>query len=64
MDAVKEITFKTKLSPAQVVARHCYAQTYEKKYVEEWEEQLRNGMWGGRGEADGEANDAEQLRPT
>ena len=51
----------------QVVARHAYALTYEREYVEQWEEQLGQGMWGGKGpetHEDGEdGEDREVLRP-
>jgi RNA-dependent RNA polymerase len=39
------VGFKTSLTKEQVVARHCYALTYEKEYVEEWESQLKVGQW-------------------
>jgi RNA-dependent RNA polymerase len=45
MNAIEGLTFKTSLSKEQVVARHCYALTYEKEFVEEWESQLKAGMW-------------------
>jgi RNA-dependent RNA polymerase len=56
--AVEGLNFKTSLSKEQVVARHCYALTFEKEYVEEWEAQLKAGQW--YHEDDGEGDD---LRP-
>ncbi|WVQ95053.1 hypothetical protein IAU59_002145 [Kwoniella sp. CBS 9459] len=47
MEAVANIEFKTRLTPAQLVARHAYALTYEKEYVEEWERQRIAGTWDG-----------------
>ena len=47
--AIQGITFKTRLNEMQVVARHAYAMTFEKEFVEQWEEQLSRGMWGGKG---------------
>jgi RNA-dependent RNA polymerase len=47
--AVRNITFTNRLTDLQLIARHAYALTFEKEYVEQWEEQLRQGMWGGRG---------------
>ncbi|WVQ80183.1 hypothetical protein IAT38_002288 [Cryptococcus sp. DSM 104549] len=62
MAAVRDITFRTKLSAAQVVARHCYALTYEEKYVKEWEEQLSRGEWHGQ-VAEEDEDYKESLRP-
>lgn len=45
LKAVEGLNFKTSLSKEQVVARHCYALTFEKEYVEEWEAQLKAGRW-------------------
>ena len=45
--AIESITFRSRLTEMQVVARHAYALTFEKEYVEEWEEELKKGMWGG-----------------
>lgn len=44
MKAVQDIKFHTRLTPAQIVARHCYAMTYEQKFVEEWEEDQKKGF--------------------
>ncbi|EIW68226.1 hypothetical protein TREMEDRAFT_74213 [Tremella mesenterica DSM 1558] len=44
----------TRLTPIQVIARHCYALTYEREYVMEWEEALKKG---------GDEEDGELLRP-
>jgi RNA-dependent RNA polymerase len=46
MAAVQDLKFKTSLTADQVVARHCYALTFEREFVEEWEEELKRGMWG------------------
>jgi len=48
MRAVEEsgVAFRTSLTKEQVVARHCYALTYEREYVQEWENQLKAGQWG------------------
>jgi RNA-dependent RNA polymerase len=57
MKAVQDITFRTRLTPEQVVARHCYALTYEKRYVEAWEEEQRRGF------LEEEGGDVEYMRP-
>ncbi len=31
----------------QVVARHAYALTYEREYVQQWAEEQMAGQWGG-----------------
>ncbi|WVF67576.1 hypothetical protein IAT40_002334 [Kwoniella sp. CBS 6097] len=49
MEVVANIEFKTRLTPAQLVARHAYSLTYEKDYVEEWERQRSAGAWDGYG---------------
>lgn len=47
MRAVEDlgVTFTTSLKKEQIVARHCYALTYERQYVEEWEKQIKAGRW-------------------
>lgn len=40
----------------QAIARHAYALTYEKEYVEQWEEQQQHGEWGGSVDWDEEGN--------
>lgn len=50
MNAVQGTTFRTRHSAAQVVARHCYALTYEREYVEAWEENQRQGFLEEEGE--------------
>ncbi|GFZ50894.1 hypothetical protein JCM24511_08652 [Saitozyma sp. JCM 24511] len=64
-EAIQHISFKSRLTPAQVVARHCYALTYEKEHVERWEEQQRHGEWGGGGgdkTEEEKVNGANELR--
>ena len=48
----------------QVIARHAYALTYEREYVEKWEqEQQQNGDWGANVQWDEDGNMArEPLR--
>ena len=46
LKAVENINFKTSLTKEQVVARHCYALTFEREYVQEWERQQHEGLWG------------------
>lgn len=46
--AMAGITFTNRLSDMQVVARHAYALTFEREYVEQWEQQRGGGMWDGR----------------
>lgn len=48
------VGFRTSLSKEQVVARHCYALTFEKEYVEEWESQLKAGQWYSEVEDEGD----------
>lgn len=59
MEAAKEHRFNTRLTPEQVVARHCYALTYQREYVEEWEKEWAKGLWGGVVDPEGH-----ELRPT
>lgn len=59
MEATKAHHFKTSLTPEQVVARHCYALTFERKYVEAWEKQWEHGVLGGAVDSEGH-----ELRPT
>ncbi|OCF31540.1 RNA-dependent RNA polymerase 1 [Kwoniella heveanensis BCC8398] len=63
MEAVANIEFKTRLTPAQLVARHAYALTYEKEYVEEWERQRSAGVWDGYGPDSDLEVGADDLRP-
>ncbi|RXK35060.1 hypothetical protein M231_07680 [Tremella mesenterica] len=51
----------TRLTPIQVIARHCYALTYEREYVMEWEEALKKG--GGEWGEPVDEEDGEFLRP-
>lgn len=44
--AVEGFRFQTTMTKEQVVARHCYALTYEREHVEEWERQMHQGEWG------------------
>ena len=44
--AIASITFRSSLTDMQIVARHAYALTYEKTYVEEWRDELQKGQWG------------------
>ena len=64
--AVQGITFTSRFGDMQIVARHAYALTFEREYVEQWEEQLSKGLWGGRSaethEMDGDDAEKEQLR--
>ncbi|WWD19157.1 hypothetical protein CI109_103615 [Kwoniella shandongensis] len=62
MAAVANVTFNTRLTPAQMVARHCYALTFEKEHVEAWEEQLTHGGWHGASN-DIEDDEQEDIRP-
>lgn len=57
MKAVQDLKFRTKHTPIMVVARHAYAMTYERRYVEAWEQEMKQGFL----EAEGE--EAEYLRP-
>ncbi|WWC90607.1 uncharacterized protein L201_005543 [Kwoniella dendrophila CBS 6074] len=61
MEAIANIEFRTKLTPEQMVARHCYALTYEKEYVEDWERQISSGQW--HGNIKQEDDQEEDLRP-
>ncbi|KAK4685416.1 RNA-dependent RNA polymerase, partial [Tremellales sp. Uapishka_1] len=56
---VETMTFTGRLSPAQVVARHCYALTYQREHVELWEQVTCNHLWGGQGDIE----EINQLRP-
>lgn len=40
--ALEGIKLSTSLTPLQVVARHAYALTFEKEYVEDWEQTETN----------------------
>ncbi|KAK8854698.1 hypothetical protein IAR55_003437 [Kwoniella newhampshirensis] len=62
MAAVANVTFNTRLTPAQMVARHCYALTFEREHVEAWEEQVAHGDWHGAYKQD-EEDEHEDLRP-
>lgn len=66
LQAVSKFTFRTTMTPAQIVARHCYALTYQREYVEEWEQQQDEGEWGGRRDGQEynpeEEEDIERLR--
>lgn len=44
----------------QVVARHCYALTYEEVHVRQWEQALAEDKFGEKPEDD---EDSERLRP-
>lgn len=57
---VNDFEFKTTLTPMQVVARHCYALTYEEVHVRQWEQALAEGKFGEKPEDD---EDSERLRP-
>ncbi len=49
-----------------MVARHAYALTFEKEYVQQWEDQLSKGLWGGKTAETHEVTDEEgrdALRP-
>ena len=67
--AIESITFTTRLTNMQVVARHAYALTFEREYVDQWEAQQSRGECGGMApdthELDEfEANEGEEaLRP-
>ncbi|WVW85521.1 hypothetical protein I302_107559 [Kwoniella bestiolae CBS 10118] len=63
MEAIANIEFRTKLTPAQMVARHCYALTYEKEYVQDWERQLSMGEWHAHVKEEDEEKYEEDLRP-
>jgi RNA-dependent RNA polymerase len=58
MKAVQDFTFKTRLTPEQIVARHCYALTYEQKYVEAWEAEQKRGFM-----EEEEGGEMEYMRP-
>ena len=40
------VTLHSSLTEMQVVARHAYALTYEKEYVEDWDADVKAGKWG------------------
>jgi len=66
--AIHGIIFTTRLTNMQMVARHAYALTFEREYVEQWEAQLSKGMWGGKGPETHERGvdedeEREDLRP-
>ncbi|WVR09517.1 hypothetical protein IAU60_006585 [Kwoniella sp. DSM 27419] len=63
MEVVANIEFKTRLTPLQVVARHCYALTFEKDYVEDWAGQLSAGEWYGQARDEDVEGDAMRPRP-
>ncbi|ORX38450.1 RNA dependent RNA polymerase-domain-containing protein [Kockovaella imperatae] len=42
----KHVIIKSRLTEMEMVARHAYALTYEKHYVEEWIAEVRAGKWG------------------
>ncbi|WVN86300.1 uncharacterized protein L203_101463 [Cryptococcus depauperatus CBS 7841] len=52
---IQDFSFKTTLSPMQVIARHCYALTFEETYVKQWEKQLSEGQWHGQQPEDEES---------
>ncbi|WWC63397.1 uncharacterized protein I303_105997 [Kwoniella dejecticola CBS 10117] len=63
MEAISSIVFKTRLSPELLVARHAYALTYEKEYVQDWEKQLSAGEWHAEQRDDDEEHYEEDMRP-
>ncbi|OCF75911.1 RNA-dependent RNA polymerase 1 [Kwoniella mangroviensis CBS 8886] len=63
MERIADIEFRTKLTPAQMVARHCYALTYEKQYVQDWEEQLSRGEYHAMVKQEDEEVFEEELKP-
>lgn len=58
---VETINFKTSLTKEQVVARHCYALTFEREYVQEWERQQHDGLWGFHPDHDDEGHELRQM---
>ncbi|ODO01343.1 hypothetical protein I350_06162 [Cryptococcus amylolentus CBS 6273] len=58
---LRDFTFEsTTLTPMQTIARHCYALTFEERFVRQWEQQHRQGHWGVEMLDD---DDEEMLRP-
>jgi RNA-dependent RNA polymerase len=53
------MSFVGRLTPIQVVARHAYALTFQKTWVEQWEEQMMKGLLGNHGDEE----DKKALRP-
>lgn len=58
MKAVQSVTFKGRMTAAQRVARHCYALTYQREYVEEMQQQGRRNVIEEGGE------EGDYLHPT
>ena len=48
----------------QVAARHAYAMTYEKEYVQDWAKQLGEGQWGGRVEEEDDRGEVTEILQT
>lgn len=64
MEAMQGINFNTRLTSGQIVARHCYALTYEREQVLEWEESIMRGDWNAPAAGnDDDGDDARSLRP-
>ncbi|WVQ72941.1 hypothetical protein IAR50_002503 [Cryptococcus sp. DSM 104548] len=41
----RDFSFKAFFTPMTVIAHHCYALTFEKRYVTDWEQQQQQGYW-------------------
>ncbi|WWC93489.1 hypothetical protein V866_000324 [Kwoniella sp. B9012] len=63
MERIADIEFRTKLTPAQMVARHCYALTYEKEHVQDWERELSMGNYHATVKQEDEEVFEEELKP-
>jgi len=48
----------------QVAARHAYAMTYEKDYVQDWVKQLSEGQWGGRVQEEDDRGEISEILHT
>ncbi|WRT68501.1 uncharacterized protein IL334_005477 [Kwoniella shivajii] len=63
MEAIRNIEFRTRLTPAQMVARHCYALTFEQEHVEDWERQLSVGEWQDQIREEGDEYYEDEMKP-
>jgi len=64
LEAITGLSFSGTLDGMQVAARHAYAMTYQKEYVQDWAKQLSEGQWGGRVEEDEDRGEISEIPQT
>lgn len=63
-EAISTLSFPGTLDGMQVAARHAYAMTYEKDYVQDWVKQLSEGQWGGRVQEEDDRGEISEILHT